>query len=1093
MKTKILYLALILIISSGSLLAETKQITGKVTSDKGNPLAGVTVMVKGYTIGSYTKSDGTFKIGVPTGGKKLAFKLIGMKTKELELTFQDNYTITMEEDKVMMDEVVVTAIGLERDKKSLGYAVEDLKGASLSESRTTNLINAISGKVAGVQVTSSAGTPGASSFIRIRGASSITGSQEPLFIVNGVPIDNTMDYSGNPSDGANNLLFGVAYSNRAIDINPDDIENVSILKGPAATALYGIRASSGAIVITTKKGSITGTDKINVSFTSSISMDQVNKLPEVQTKYAQGTGGNWNGPLTRRNSSWGPKIDSMFWSGVSNQFDKNGDLVTPSSTLTTKRPAQAYDNVNNFFQTGYTYTNSLNMTGGSEFGTYYLSMSNTKIDGVVPKSSFERSTVTMTGDAKISSNLKASGSIMYSNSGGRRIQQGSNTSGLMLGLLRTPPSFDNTNGYGDDAVNTPAAYKDLLTGNQRTFRGMSGDGIVRYDNPYWTINENPFYDDVNRLIGHFKLNYYITDWFDVMYSLGADLYTDKRNQHLAVGSNTSLTGQLYNHDITNNDINSELMLNFNYKLSDDLNSKLVIGNNIFQSKYYSLYSQGDGLTIPGFYNVSNVQGKIVNQVDQLLRRMAFYGNLILDYREWLYFDATIRNEQSTTLPEKNNSFFFGSGNLSFIFTEAFKDVFKSSFLSFGQLRANYASVGKDAQVYGTMTQYIFSTYADGWVSGNVFPFLGRTGYNWGDVLGNPELKPEHTTSLEFGVNLNFFENLFSIDFTYYDQKGVDQIIETPIANSSGYWHTLLNVGEITTKGMEVILNINPPIKFDDFKWEFSLNFSTYTNEVVKLAEGVDNIFLGGFSGTSVRAVAGKPFGTIFGYGWLRDNNGNVVIDDRETINNQPNGRFGFPILNSEEKDWGSVNPDWQMGIRNTFKYMGFTLSCLFDIKQGGKLWNGTRGALIYFGTAKETESRGTKKVFTGVLGHLDANDNIVSSGTPNAKEVTITQDWLQNGPANGFVGNNTEDFVEDAGWVRLRELSLSYSLPESIVKYTPLSEINLTFTGRNLWLSTDYKGVDPETNLMGATSSQGLDYFNMPGTKTYNFSINVKF
>lgn len=360
----------------------------------------------------------------------------------------------------------------------------------------------------------------------------------------------------------------------------------------------------------------------------------------------------------------------------------------------------------------------------------------------------------------------------------------------------------------------------------------------------------------------------------------------------------------------------------------------------------------------------------------------------------------------------------------------------------------------------------------------------------GDVLGSATLTPEKTTELEIGADLRFFNNLFGIDVTYYDKSSVDQIFQVPVPSSTGYLAMVSNNGEMTNSGIEITLTATP-VNSDGFRWDAMLNWSKNTNKVVALADGVESITIGGFEGSSIRAVAGQPYGTIFGFGWLRDKNGNVVI---ETDSNSATGTpVGFPILDPLEKAFGSSNPDWLMGFRNTFSYEGFTLSALIDIRKGGSIWNGTRGALYYFGTHKDTEVRGSTKVFTGVKGTMNDKNEIVSNGEANNISVTLDQNWLAFNNGNGFFGSNTEDFIEDGGWVRLRELSLSYQLPKSLTEDTPISGVRVTYTGRNLWLSTDYKGVDPETNLMGAANAQGLDYFNMPGTRSHTFTLNVDF
>ncbi len=1079
MKTFISSLILFAFFFTFTALSQDRVVSGKVTDENGNPLAGVTVMVKGTAVGTFTKGDGTFTVKVPARARTLVFRRVGMKTLEVSVIGKDYFDVVMEEDKLLTEEVVVTAIGLEREKKTIGYAIEDLSGRVVSEARTTNIINSITGKVAGVQIVNSTGMPGSSAYIQIRGQNSFLGGNQPLFVVDGIPIDNSMSYSGNPDDGTNNLLASVAYSNRAIDLNPDDIASVTVLKGPAATALYGIRAANGAIIITTKKGQALATERINVSFSHTTSIEEVNKLPELQNKWSQGAGGRFVQPGNAQSRTWGALIDTLYWDlNTTNKFNKYGNIVGKSvydadNDKSHYKKVEPYDNLSNFFITGMTNTQNLSLAGGTEFGAFFLSLSNSKSFGVVPLSHFSRQSVRFNGEARISSRLKAAGNISYTNSGGRRIQQGSNVSGVMLGLLRTPPTFDNSNGYGKEAYDHPDAYM-FPDGTQRNYRGGGG-----YDNPYWTVVKNPFFDDVDRFIGSIELNYFFSPNIDLLYRLGADIYFDKRRQEFAINSRNAPAGQVFYHELYSNDLTSDLILTLNYNLTDDLVGKLILGNNLYQSIGSSLYTQGDGLIVPDFYHISNTTSQIVRQSKGTLRRLGFYADLSLDYQEWLYLNGSVRNDMSTTLPKDNNSFWYGQGSISVVFTNLFKDVFQNSFFNFGKIRFNYAQVGKDAPMYATTTPFIQGSYADGYTNGVSFPFAGQVGFVTGDVLGSDKLRPEKTNSWEIGLNLVFFKNIFSLDFTYYNSVSKDQIFSVPIARSTGYYAAVFNAGQISNKGFEIILNATP-LSTADWRWDINLNFSKNDNMVDELYEGIDNIFLGGFEGSSVRIVAGKPYGSIFGFGWLRDDKGNVIIDDDP---NSPN--YGFPILDvNNEKAFGSANPDWLLGFRNSISWKGLTLSFLIDIKKGGKMWNGTRSALYFFGTHKDTENRGYKKVFEGVK---------QSNGQKNDIEVTVDENWLCLGNGNGFFGSNTEDFIEDAGWIRLRELSLSYKLPKVIVDYTPFSNINLTFTGRNLWLSTKYTGVDPETNLMGAYSAQGLDYFNMPGTRSYNFTISVDF
>ncbi len=1074
-----------------SLYSADKVITGKVTSEKGKPLVGVTVSVKGTSYGTVTKSGGVYTVTVPSSANKLVFRFVGMKTKVVSIGDENVINIQLMDDAVLTDEVVVTAIGMEREKKSLGYSIEEFKSSQIEDSKTTNILNALSGKVAGVNVINSSGVPGGSSFITIRGISSITGQNQPLFVIDGIPIDNSQTYSGNPDDGSNNLLNGVAYSNRAIDLAPEDIASMTILKGPAATALYGIRAASGAVIITTKRGRIGGAGNgINVTAGFSYGLEQVNKLPELQNRFVQGipvrwetkntkdTGNVWYSPGTGLSLSWGPNIDSLYWDGKFDKYDKHGHIVGKSSA-DAKTKFVPYDNVADFFQTGRTLNTNIGMTGANEFGSFYFSIANNKtLGGVVPLSKFERTSLRLNADAKIASFLKASVNLNYTKSGGRRIQQGSNLSGVMLGLLRTPISFDNSNGFGKDGANNEAAYMFLPQRTQRTYRGETGDGNARYDNPLWTVNMNPFTDNVNRFIGSFQLDFYLNSNWSFITRTGIDHYSDVREQRFAIHSNQFLNGQIGLDNIFNTDFNMDNILTADYDLTRNWNMKLNLGQNLYQSVSQSFYIQGDELVIPEFYHISNTSSQLVRNGYGKLRRMAYYGDLTFNYKGWLYLNGAIRNEWSTSLPKDNNSFMFGTVNASWIFTEAFENVFKNSVISFGKFRANYAVVGKDAPIYSTITPYVQASYSDGWTNGVSFPFNGQVGFVKGDVLGNNLLSPEITKSWEVGLALNFFDNRMGFDVTYYNSVGYDQIFSIPISTTSGYFRQVKNAGQISNKGIELLFNITP-VRSNDFQWDIAVNYTKNTNNVDKLAPNVDNVFIGGFSGASIRAVAGMPYGTIFGGGWVRDENGNIVIQDTAA----DDSKNGYPIISNKEIAFGTFLPDWTMGINNSFNVYGVRFSFLFDIRQGGIMWNGTKGALTYFGRSKLTEDRGKAKVFKGVK----------ASNHGQANDITVHPDaeWYR-GNGGGF-SNNSEDFVEETNWIRLREVSFAYTFARNFFGTAYFPEITLSFTARNLWLSTDYTGIDPETSLTGASNSQGMDYFQMPNVKSFIFGVNFNF
>lgn len=1091
MRRLTILMAFLLIACTQLLNAQGVQIKGKVTSaEDGSALPGASVLVKGTTVATVTDAEGNYSINVPNGATTLVVNYVGMQSVEIALAGQTVIDVSLKAEVTNVDEVIVTALGISKERKALGYSVQDVKGDDINKTPTLNMVNSLNGRVAGVQVINSSGTAGSSSFITIRGNNSLTGNNQPLFVVDEVPIDNSMNYSGNPDNAGNNLLDGVAYSNRAIDLNPEDIENVTVLKGGAASAMYGIRAANGVIKITTKKGK-SKDGASSIIFSSSVSFDKVNKLPELQNKYVQGQNGAYRNPESHNRYSWGPAADQMAWDGSVYDYDRNGRLVDKSDP-TAKTPFVPYDNLGNFFQTGVTYNNSLSISGSTDKSNFYLSVYNMNTEGIVPNNTFDKKSFKITGETKLSNKFSISGSANYIKSGGSRIQQGSNLSGVMLGLTRTPISFDNSNGYSDP-VNEPLAYM-FADGTPRSYRGQLG-GAAIYDNPYWTVNKNKFEDDVDRVIGYVGFNYNPVDWITVSYKLGSDYSSDKRFGYFAKYSGANAAGQIQKDNHNSLDINSDLIVTIVRNITSDISMSLSLGNNVFQSSYEQLYVEGNGITQPNFYHLSNVSSVLSRQSTSKYRTGAFYGSLDLSYKKFLNFGFTGRQEWSTTLPEGSNSFFFPSASMSLNFTEM--EGVKSNLLSLAKIRASIAKTANDAPVFYTKSTYSLANYGDGWTTGISFPFLGNTGYMWGNTAGNPKLKPEFTRSIETGFDLRFVDNRFGLSFTYFNNLSTDLILPVPVAASSGYIEVAMNAGSMENQGIEVSIDADV-IKFRNFKWNVGVNYSRIRNEVLELAEGVDNVFLGGFEGAQLRAVKGYAYGSLFGTQFEKDAQGNLVIDGRATVGGDPNPDFGSPILSSVENAFGSTLPDWTAGINTTISYKGFSLYALFDIKKGGIMWNGTRGALTSFGMAKETEDRGAATVFKGKYATFDANGDyvrdenglIVTSGD-NTTEFTKDEYWY-NGLGGGFAGPS-DQFIEKTDWLRLREVTLTYSLPSSLVNKIHLQGLDLSISGKNLWLSTDYKGIDPETNLMGADNAQGIDYFNMPNTKTYVLGLKVRF
>jgi TonB-linked SusC/RagA family outer membrane protein len=1106
---------LIVLVNLNLLQAQSVQITGTVTSSEdGLGLPGVSIVVKGTTLGAVTNLDGYYVLAVPEDATTLIFSYVGMITQELAIGGRTTIDVVLDPDVVGIDEVVVTAIGIKRETKALGYAVQEVSSEEIQNAARTSVLDALSGKVAGVYLNRASGEAGASTFIEIRGAASLTRNNQPLFVVDGVPIDN----SGNTA----NSVGGVSESNRAIDLNPDDIESLSVLKGGAATALYGLRAANGAIIITTKQGSQTGAGRMQVNLNSSIRIEQVSQLPPLQKSFAQGSsryigyygdrttslqhpdeplfaGSGWYNGV-----SWGPSLRDLRYTTdpgyiPSNEWaygggtpmdewranwDPNGRLVPADHPLADPNaPAIAYDQYD-FFQKAVSYKNHLDISGGDENGTFYLSLSNSKDDGVVPNNTFGKTTVKFSGSKQVVKNLTVGATANFINSKGERLQKGSNLSGIMLGLMRTPPNFDNSFKY------------QLPDGSQRSYQGGGG-----YDNPYWTANKIKYTDVVNRIIGNLNIAWDAADWLNFSYRIGIDEWFKNVHDYYEKGSNEFPDGYNARANIVSSDINSDLIMNIHKAVSDKIILRCTLGQNIYQESSTSTTSAAFGLETLDFYNMANTSDNRGYESNAKKRTAAFFGNVGLDYNTMLYVDATGRYEWSTTLPANNNSFFYPSISAGFVFTRL-PILQDNRILTFGKLRASFAQIANDATSYATETYFYQPSPGDGWTNGLEFPFLNVNSFSLGNVIGNQVMTPENMKTWEVGADLRFFMGRMNLDLGYFHSKNEDLLMPVPVARTTGYSDRYLNAGTMETRGFEIVVNA-VPVKTSDFTWELTINWSNPYSEVTRLAPDVPSLPLSGFVEPQVRAVEGQSYRMLYGLKWARDESGRILIDD------DPNNEImdGFPFSDPEQQDMGAVSPDWTSGITNTFSWKGISLSALVDIKKGGLMWNGTRGALYYFGTHKDTETRGEQKVWEGVYGHVNTDGDVEHYNTPfqpgsgistgagsdNATTVTLDEDWYWwIGEGSAFTGPS-EPYVEKAGWVRLRELTLAYRFPESLLGNTPVRNLELYFTGINLWLKTPYTGVDPETSLVGNSNGLGLDYFNNPGVKSYTFGLRLGF
>ncbi|GJM60666.1 SusC/RagA family TonB-linked outer membrane protein [Persicobacter diffluens] len=1057
--------------------AQDRTVRGTVTArDSGDPIPGVNVLLKGASTGTVTDINGEYSISVPDAGGVLIFRFIGLATEEVRIGSQSQINMTMTADIKQLTEVVVTAVGIERDKKRLGYAVEEVKASDLVSSRESNLVQGLNAKVAGVNVTQNAGTPGAGSTIRIRGNTSITGDNSPLFVIDGIPVDNSVTGGAGSGDGGTggDATGGVANSNRMVDINPDDVESLTVLKGTAATALYGMRAANGAIIITTKKGDVNQKMRLTVRQTNTWS--QINKMHDLNDEFAQGSAGVYQGPETGQSGSWGPRISDLVWvPSIENQYDKNGAVFTRADAEAQGldfTPMRAYDNVDDVFGTGFTNDTYLSLSGGTDRSTYFASVGFTRDEGVIPLSNYQRLTGKISADHRFSDQFKLATTVTYTNSNSRRVQQGSNLSGIMLGLIRTTPSFDNSNGFGSDAVNEISAYE-FPDGSQRNYRGGGG-----YDNPFWVINNIPFHDEVNRVIAMLQADYAPADWVTIVGRVGNDFYSDERSQHAEINSRGFTAGQIYERRITNQDLTADLLATLSQDLTSTLSGQLIVGYNYFNTRNRSLFVQGDDLSLPNFDNISNAATVFSTDNTNRLRRHGVYYDAQLAFKDLLFLNTTGRNDWSSSLPKKNNSFFQPTFSLSFVFSELL-DV---DAISFGQFRSSWGQVKRDAPIYATQNYFqgaaldgTTNQISDGWTNGVGFPFGGVNGFTQQNGLGNDDIKPETQSTWELGLGMKFLENRFGFDVTWYNTITSDQIVNAQLSSATGFGSTIINGGEIESTGWEITFDADI-IRSTDWYWNTNVNFTTYENTVNSLAPGLTNVQLGGFTGTGSYVEAGQPYGVLRGGVFQRNEAGQMIIGDD-----------GFPLAAPDQGIIGDPIPDFTAGWRNTISWKGVSLNFLFDFRQGGDMWNGTKGALTFFGMSELTEGRGETVVFNGVT----------ETGQPNTKQVVLDQNWYQ-GNGGGF-GSVDEHFVEETTWVRLRELSLGYDFPKPMISKIGLSGLNLTFTGRNLWLTTTYDGIDPEANLTGtggnglSQNAVGLEYFVNPNTKSYTASLTLTF
>lgn len=1029
-------------------MAQDRTITGTVTSSEDNlPIPGVTVKIKGATGGTSTNASGKYSISVPSSASTLEFSSLGFISQDKLIGSSTVINVALSTDAKVLNEVVVTAVGIEKSKASLGYSADNIKSADLTNGRQTNLINGLTGKTPGVQIGRSSGGVNTATRITMRGTRSLQGEGQPLFVIDGVPIDNS---STQPSSSSANQ---VDVGNRVGDINPDDIESVTVLKGPNAAALYGSQGRNGAIIITTKTGkdAANRNRKMEINVVSSFNFDNVQKLPELQNEYGSGyENGTGNPPVYDEieNTNWGPKFDgSIVQSGPT--LANGHKLMIPYSAVP--------DNAKNFFNTGSNIQNSVSFSGGNEKGSFYASLSDNEVKGVVPMDKFRRNTFKLSGSTKLANNVNVSANISYNKNLTNTSFSGTGNATVINDVLNVSRQIDLQN------------FKDWRNYEFATTQGFFNG---YQPNPYYALENNRFNSNLDRFLGSFQVTYDPVKWLNVTYRLGTDYASDRRKQTFekttfGTGQRPTATpGSIIEDAFSNRIINSDLLLTFKKDINEDFNTTLILLNNFRQNDSRNLTASASAISTPGFFNLSNRVGELGGGETSFKNRIiGFAGDLTIGYKNYIYLNGTLRNDISSTLPKDNNSYFYPSASLSFIATEAIDALKNNDILSYAKFRASYSKVGSDAAPY-----YLAPTF--GAASG--FPFGSIAAFTLSNTTPNPNLKPEFTTSYEFGTELSFIKDKLGLDVTYYRTSTDGQIVNVGIPSSTGFTAATVNSGVVTNKGIEIALRGNPFRNRDGFSWNFGFSY-TYNKNIVE-SLFTPQLSLG--SGDPVpTAIVGQPI-SLVGSAYLRDSEGRVVVD----------ATSGYIRLDPKLKNLGQVSPKYILGFNNTLSYKGFSLSTTLDFRSGNVIYSGTKSTLTFTGSTTETTQYNRER-FIWPNSVIETSPGVF---TPNTSVKTRSGNFdFWYGNFNSFAESN----IVDAAFLKLRDVSFGYQIPAKYLTKTPFGKASLSVTGANilLWTPKSNKYIDPEASIFGTNNSQGREFTSIPSTRTFGVTLNATF
>ncbi len=1049
---KLLHVSVVfLLLFASQVFAQNRTITGTVTAkEDGLPLPGVSVRVQGTNAGTVTGADGKFSIAA-ANNNTLIFTFIGYGILSKSVGTSAVIDVVLSSSQRQLNEVVVTSAGIARSQASLGVAANTIKAGDITQANPTNLLNGLTAKAPGLQIGRSTGGVNTAVHVSLRGQRSFTKSSEPIFVIDGVPVSNS---SVQPSTSSSNQ---VDVGSRIGDVNPEDIESVTVLNGPNAAALYGSLASNGAIIITTKSGK-NHTKKYEVNFSSAFGIDKVQKLPTFQNEYGSGYNGEYD-PI--ENTNWGPVLDGHMVQSGPTLADGSKNMIPFAAVK---------NNVHDFFNTGKTWNNSVSFSGGNEKSSFYTSFSDAEVSGVIPMDKFRRNTIKLTGSSQLSNNFNISGNIQYNrNLTNTSFQGADGASGAYNAVLNSSRQIDVT------------AFKDW---RNNPFAGPDGYFDGYYPNPYYALANNRFNSSLDHVLGNIQIGYDPLKWLNITYRLGTDISTDNRKQTFErttygltaidpAQRPSSTTGRIVEGNNYDRVLNSDLLVTFKKDLNKDFSTTFILLNNIYETNQRFLSIAANAIAIPGFFNLTNAVGQLtgptggVPEQTFLTRRFSFAGDLTVDYKKYLFLNATLRNDRSSTLSPQNRSYWYPSASLSYLLTESIPQLKNSDALSFAKLRASYAKVGSNANPYSL--QPTFSP-------GSGFPYGSAASFSLSNTFPNPNLQPEFTTSYETGTELSFLRDKIGLDFTYYLTKSSNLITNVSTASSTGYTQATINAGDIKNQGVEIALRGNPFTNRNGFSWNFTFSYTHNDSKVTKVYQDSRILPLG--TGDPVpAAIVGEQFPVLYGSKFLEDGQGHVVV-----------GSNGNPIKDGTNQILGQINPKHILGFTNTFTYKSFSLNTSFDYRTGNKIYSGTMNTLIFTGSTPLTTQYGRQPYVYPNSVTQNANGGY----TPNTTLKTSDGGFDYWYSVYNQVANNN---VIDAAFLKLRNVSIEYQLPKNLLQRTPFGRLSIAVTGSNilLWTPKSNQFIDPEASAVGNSISQGREISNTPSTRYFGANLRATF